>query len=445
MADHAHSDDPAVQAQLDRFAQLSPGRDILGLERIERLLALLDNPHLDLPPVFHVAGTNGKGSTCAFLRTALEAGGRRVHAYTSPHLVRFNERIRIAGNLITDEALAPLLAEVLDAAEADGMAPSFFEATTAAAFLAFSRTKADVAIIEVGLGGRLDATNIIPKPLICGIAQLGIDHEAFLLDPENGPDFAPLERIGFEKAGIAKANAPLVTMAYPETVAVRIADVAASVGTTTLVQGRDWHCQIKGDALIYRDAKGPLRLPLPHMAGDHQIANAGLAIAMLRHQERITLRDHAFTVAMEKTQWPARMQRLTSGPFVDLVKPAQLWLDGGHNPNAAEAIAATFLRGPALDVIIGMLANKDAAEFLRIIAPITRSVTAVPTPGHDCHAPDDLAAIAQSAGIGTTATAPDFESALRQLGARGDVRRVAILGSLYLAGVVLKQNGPLPD
>ncbi len=445
MADHAHSDDPAVQAQLDRFAQLSPGRDILGLERIERLLALLDNPHLDLPPVFHVAGTNGKGSTCAFLRTALEAGGRRVHAYTSPHLVRFNERIRVAGNLITDEALAPLLAEVLDAAEADGMAPSFFEATTAAAFLAFSRTKADVAIIEVGLGGRLDATNIIPKPLICGIAQLGIDHEAFLLDPENGPDFAPLERIGFEKAGIAKANAPLVTMAYPETVAVRIADVAASIGTTTLVQGQDWHCQLKGDALIYRDAKGPLRLPLPHMAGDHQVANAGLAIAMLRHQDRITLRDHAFTVAMEKTQWPARMQRLTSGPFVDLVKPAQLWLDGGHNPNAAEAIAATFLRGPALDVIIGMLANKDAAEFLRIIAPVTRSVTAVPTPGHDCHAPDDLAAMAQSAGIGTTATAPDVESALRQLSARGDVRRVAILGSLYLAGVVLKENGPLPD
>lgn len=444
MADHAHSDDPAVQAQLDRFAQLSPGRDILGLERIQRLLALLDNPHLDLPPVFHVAGTNGKGSTCAFLRTALEAAGRRVHAYTSPHLVRFNERIRVAGNLITDEALAPLLAEVLDAAEADGMAPSFFEATTAAAFLAFSRTKADVAIIEVGLGGRLDATNIIPKPLICGIAQLGMDHEAFLLDPENGPDFPPLERIGFEKAGIAKANAPLVTMAYPEAVAVRIADVAESVGTTTLVQGRDWHCQLKGDALIYRDAKGPLRLPLPHMAGDHQIANAGLAIAMLRHQDRITLRDHAFTVAMEKTQWPARMQRLTSGPFVDLVKPAQLWLDGGHNPNAAEAIAATFLRGPSLDVVIGMLANKDAAEFLRIIAPVARSITAVPTPGHDCHAPEDLATMAHSAGIGTTATAPDVESALRQLGARGDVRRVAILGSLYLAGVVLKQNGPLP-
>jgi len=445
MADHAYSDDPAVQAQLDRFAQLSPGRDILGLERIERLLALLDNPHLDLPPVFHVAGTNGKGSTCAFLRTALEAAGRRVHVYTSPHLVRFNERIRVAGKLISDEALAPLLAEVLDAAEADNLAPSFFEATTAAAFLAFSRTKADAAIIEVGLGGRLDATNIIPKPVVCGIAQLGIDHEAFLLDPDNGPDYPPLERIGFEKAGIAKAGAPLVTMAYPEAVAGRIADVAAAVDAPMLVQGRDWHCQLKGDALIYRDAKGSLRLPLPHMAGDHQVANAGLAIAMLRHQDRMTLRDHAFTVAMADTQWPARMQRLTSGPFVDLVKPAQLWLDGGHNPNAAEAIAATFLRGPSVDIIIGMLANKDAAEFLRIIAPVARSVTAVPTPGHDCHAPDDLAAMAQSAGVGMTATAPDVESALRQLGARGDVRRVAILGSLYLAGVVLRENGPLPD
>mgnify|MGYP000081208586 CR=1 FL=1 len=445
MADHAYSDDPAVQAQLDRFAQLSPGRDILGLERIERLLALLDNPHLDLPPVFHVAGTNGKGSTCAFLRTALEAGGRRVHAYTSPHLVRFNERIRVAGKLIPDKALGPILADVLDAAEADNLGPSFFEATTAAAFLAFSRTKADAAIIEVGLGGRLDATNIIPKPLICGIAQLGIDHEAFLLDPENGPDFPPLERIGFEKAGIAKARSPLVTMAYPNTVADRIADVAAGVDAPTLVQGRDWHCQIKGDALIYRDAKGSLRLPLPHMAGDHQVSNAGLAIAMLRHQDRITLRDHAFTVAMETTQWPARMQRLTSGPFVDLAKPAQLWLDGGHNPNAAEAIAATFLRGPALDIVIGMLANKDAAEFLRIVAPVVRSVTAVPTPGHDCHAPEDLAAMARAAGIEATATATDVTAALAQIGSRGDARRIAILGSLYLAGVVLKENGPLPD
>ena len=445
MADHARSDDPAVQAQLDRFAQLSPGRDILGLERIERLLALLGNPHLNLPPVFHVAGTNGKGSTCAFLRTALEAAGRRVHAYTSPHLVRFNERIRVAGKLIPDKALAPLLAEVLDAAEADGLGPSFFEATTAAAFLAFSRTKADAAIIEVGLGGRLDATNIIPKPLICGIAQLGIDHEAFLLDPDNGPVLPPLERIGFEKAGIAKAGAPLVTMAYPAAVVARIEEVAAQVGAPTLVQGRDWHCQMKGDALIYRDAQGSLRLPLPHMAGDHQLANAGLAIAMLRHQERISFRDSAFTAAMERTTWPARMQRLTSGPLVDLVKPAHLWLDGGHNPNAAEAIAATFLRGPSVDIVLGMLANKDAAEFLRIIAPVVKSVTAVPIPGHDHHSPAALAEMALNAGISRASEAPNVEAALRDIAQGNHHRRVAILGSLYLAGVVLEANGPLPQ
>lgn len=445
MADHARSDDPAVQAQLDRFAQLSPGRDILGLERIERLLALLGNPHLHLPPVFHVAGTNGKGSTCAFLRTTLEAAGRRVHAYTSPHLVRFNERIRVAGKLIPDKALAPLLSEVLDAAEADNLGPSFFEATTAAAFLAFSRTKADAAIIEVGLGGRLDATNIIPKPLVCGIAQLGIDHEAFLLDPENGPDFPPLERIGFEKAGIAKAGAPLVTMAYPDAVLARIEDVATKVGAPTLVQGRDWHCHMKGDALIYRDAEGSLRLPLPHMAGDHQLANAGLAIAMLRHQDRISFRESAFTAAMERTTWPARMQRLTSGPFVDLVKPAQLWLDGGHNPNAAEAIAATFLRGPSVDIVLGMLANKDAAEFLRIIAPVVKSVTAVPIPGHDHHSPAALAGMALNAGISSTSEATDVEAALRGIAQGNDHRRVAILGSLYLSGVVLEANGPLPE
>lgn len=443
MADHARSDDPAVQAQLDRFAQLSPGRDILGLERIERLLALVGNPHLNLPPVFHVAGTNGKGSTCAFLRSALEAGGKTVHAYTSPHLVRFNERIRIAGKLITDKVLAPLLAEVLDAAEADSLGPSFFEATTAAAFLAFSRSKADAAIIEVGLGGRLDATNIIPAPLICGIAQLGIDHEAFLLDPENGPDIPPLERIGFEKAGIAKAGAPLVTMAYPDAVAARIDAVATQAGATTLVRGRDWHCTQKDDKFTYRDAQGSMRLPLPHMAGDHQVANAGLAIAMLRHQSRLTLRDSAFEKAIARTQWPARMQRLTSGPYVELIMPAQLWLDGGHNPNAAEAITETFRRGPSVDIVLGMLANKDAAEFLRIIAPIARSVTAVPIPGHECHSPEALVKMAQASGIETTSVAPDVETALRGLPAT--CRRVAILGSLYLAGVVLSENGPLPD
>ncbi len=223
MADHATSTNPAVQAQLDRFAQLSPGRDILGLERIASLMAALGNPHQQLPPVFHVAGTNGKGSTCAFLRAAVEAAGLTAHVYSSPHLVRFNERIRVAGSLIADDVLASLLTEVLDAAQARGIGASFFEVTTAAAFLAFARTRADACIIEVGLGGRLDATNIIEHPAVCAVASLGIDHEAFLLAddadappetrPETGND--PLCRIAWEKAGIAKAGVPMVTQKYP--------------------------------------------------------------------------------------------------------------------------------------------------------------------------------------------------------------------------------------
>lgn len=444
MADHARSDHPAVQAQLDRFTQLSPGRDILGLERIARLLAALGNPQDRLPPVFHVAGTNGKGSTCAFLRSALEAADHKVHAYTSPHLVRFNERIRVAGRLIEDEALAPLLAEVLDVAEAEQLGPSFFEATTAAAFLAFARTPADATIVEVGLGGRLDATNIIANPLICGIAQLGIDHEAFLLDPDNGPDFPPLERIGFEKTGIAKAGVPLVTMAYPAPVVARIAQVAEEAGTLILVEGRDWSSRQDDGSLVYADANGALPLPLPSLPGDHQIANAGLAIAMLRHQDRLDVSANALAKAMTTTRWPARMQRLSDGPYVDLVAPAELWLDGGHNPNAAEAIAAMFRDGPPVDVILGMLSNKDAGQFLSLIAPIVRSVTAVPIPGHEHHSVEALSAMANAAGISTTSQAEDVAAALRQISSQVRPNRIAILGSLYLAGVVLAENGPLP-
>jgi dihydrofolate synthase/folylpolyglutamate synthase len=220
MPDGATSTDPAVQAQLDRLFAHGPGADVLGLDRITRLLARLGDPHLALPPVFHVAGTNGKGSTCAFLRAMLEAAGHRVHVYTSPHLVRFNERIRIAGKLIDDAALAPLLAEVLDAGEDIGA--SFFEATTAAAFLAFARTPADACVIEVGLGGRLDATNVIPAPLVCGIAGLGLDHQAFLGDR--------LEQIAGEKAGIAKPGVRLLTMAYPDGIDAVIAAAANAAG-----------------------------------------------------------------------------------------------------------------------------------------------------------------------------------------------------------------------
>lgn len=450
MADHARSDDPAVQAQLDRFAQLSPGRDILGLERIRVLLAAIGDPHLALPPVFHVAGTNGKGSTCTFLRAMLESAGLRVHAYTSPHLVRFNERIRVAGRLIEDAALAPLLAEVLDAAEREDIGPSFFEATTAAALLAFARTPADACVIEVGLGGRLDATNVIPEPLVCGIAQLGLDHEGFLLDPTNGPDFAPLERIGYEKAGIAKASAPLVTMDYPPSVALRIADVATAARTTCLSRKSAWDSDIKDGELFYRDAGGEIVLPMPALEGPHQAENAALAVAMLRHQSQIGVPLEAMRLGISSAHWPARLQRLANGPLRALApEETEVWLDGGHNPNAAEMLARFFAkdagaRGKA-DIIIGMLANKDAAGFLSILAPVINSVTAVPIPGHECHSPESLCDMAQTVGISQTDQAADVADALGHISARGSAGRIAILGSLYLAGVVLKENDQLPD
>lgn len=450
MADHAHSDDPAVQAQLDRFAQLSPGRDILGLERIRVLLAAIGDPHLVLPPVFHVAGTNGKGSTCTFLRAMLESAGYRVHAYTSPHLVRFNERIRVAGELIADAALAPLLAEVLDAAEREDIGPSFFEATTAAAFLAFARTSADACVIEVGLGGRLDATNVIAVPLVCGIAQLGLDHEGFLLDPTNGPDFAPLERIAYEKAGIAKASAPLVTMDYPPAVALRIADVAAAVRTTCLARRSAWDCALEADQLLYRDDQGEVALPLPALEGTHQAENAALAVAMLRHQQRIDVPVEAMRPGIARAHWPARLQLLTTGPVRALAPAnAEVWLDGGHNPNAAEMLVRFFSKDAdargKVDIIIGMLANKDAAGFLAILAPILNSVTAVPIPGHECHSPEALCDMARAIGIAQTDQAEDVTDALTRIAARGSAPRIAILGSLYLAGVVLRENDQLPD
>ncbi len=446
MPDHARSDDPAVQAQLDRFAQLSPGRDILGLERITRLMALLGDPQLALPPVFHVAGTNGKGSTCAFLRAALEAAGLSVHVYTSPHLVRFNERIRLAGALISDAELAPLLAEVLDAAEADGLAPSFFEATTAAAFLAFARTPADASVIEVGLGGRLDATNVIAHPAICGIAQLGLDHQAFL-----GSDPAG---IAAEKAGIAKPLVPLVTMDYPAAQTARIAAAAAAAGAPVLARKSAWDSAIYQGLLHYRDEDGRLSLPLPRMAGAYQAENAALAIAMLRHQSILSVPEPALKAAMEWAHWPARMQRLGPGPLTELLpKGSALWIDGCHNPAGAESVAANLSAliapGQPLHLICGILENKDMHGILGPFLPGLASLTAVPVGDHAHHAPDAIVAWARSKGAQHCRAAPDVANALGMIGAT--TRRAApppavmIIGSLYLAGEVLKANGQPPD
>lgn len=443
MADHAISDSPLVQRQLDRLASLSPGSDILGLERISTLLSRLGNPERTLPPVFHVAGTNGKGSTCAFLRAAIEASELKAHVYTSPHLVRFNERIRISGRLIEDDLLAELLAEVLDVAE--NVEASFFEVTTAAAFLAFARHPADACIIEVGLGGRLDATNVIERPAVCGIAQLGLDHQQFLGNT--------IEKVAAEKAGIAKVGVPLVTQLYPGRVGNIIRQAAEAAGAEWLPRGGKWDTSIHQSKLHYSDDAGKLELPLPHrLHGAHQALNAGLALAMLRHQQSITVKESALRAAMGWVEWPARLQRLADGPLHSLApKGAELWLDGGHNPAAARAIADFFRVHVPSDrpfhIIFGLLENKDAKGVLKPFGNRSITLHSIPVAAHAHHAPADLAAMARGEGLNAMA-AGGVEDALGWIKRHADRERppiILIMGSLYLAGEILKKNGQAPS
>lgn len=446
MADHAKSDSPAVQAQLDRLAALSPGRDTLGLERISALCARLGNPQDRLPPVFHVAGTNGKGSTCAFLRGAIEAAGLKCHVYSSPHLVRFNERIRAAGKLIEDDALAALLSEVLDHAE--GLQASFFEVTTAAAFLAFSRTPADACVIEVGLGGRLDATNIIRKPAICGIASLGLDHEGFLLAPEEGiPQMEPLDRIAFEKAGIAKYGVPLVTQAYSPSMQQRVVEQANRAGAIPTIRRKDWDAKISDGKLHYKDGFENVWVPLPTMAGRHQADNAALAIAMIMHQSQISIPREAMAKAMLTTRWPARMHQLRPGPLLDILpEGSTIWLDGGHNPDAGAALAKALDGSGRLHMICGLLKNKDAMGFLKPLAHRIASFQAVPIPGHEHHDPDDLCRwVQEDLNIIDARPSRDVTDALNQLAKAKMPVPALICGSLYLAGEVLRMNAERPD
>jgi len=445
MPDHAQSSDSAVQAQLDRLAALSPGRDILGLERIAELCARLGNPQNQLPRTFHVAGTNGKGSTCAFLRAILEAQGRRVHSYTSPHLVRFNERIRLAGTLIDDALLASLLEEVLD--EAADLQASFFEVTTAAAFLAFARTPADDCIIEVGLGGRLDATNIIPPPAVAGIASLGIDHEAFLLAPEAGTPDDPAMRIAWEKAGIIKADTPVATLAYPPHIRDTIAAKVADVGATFFPEGDGWTIETDGDAFHWTSKLGSIEPPLrPRMAGAHQMRNAGLAIAMLRLAPGPQPTDAQIAQGIADAFWPARMQRLGAGPLTKLLPGgAKTWLDGGHNPDAGAALAKTLRDRAPLHIVCGLLKNKDAIGFLRPFADRIASFQAVPIPGHEHHDPKDLCRWVQAdLGIVDAQPCDDVAAALHYIADNRAGADVLICGSLYLAGVVLDLNNEWP-
>jgi dihydrofolate synthase/folylpolyglutamate synthase len=436
MRDFGKSDDPRVQAQLDRLAALGLPQGRLGLEPIRALMERLGNPHRQLPPVFHVAGTNGKGSTCAFLRAMLEAQGYRVHVTTSPHLVRYNERIRLAGELISDAMLAEVLAEVLDAGE--DLGPSFFEVTIAAAFLAFSRVPADACVVEVGMGGRFDATNVLePEALAaCGIAALGLDHERFLLAAEAGVPTEPMARIAFEKAGIAKPGVPLVSIARSALEADSIAAVAQASGAPLIVQGTDWDVDPLAGGLAYndrthRDGLDVMQLAPPALPGAHQIQNAGLAIAMLRHQSALPVGSQAFSIGLKGARWPARMQRLAPGP---LTGSREVWLDGGHNPQAGAMVGAHFA-GQRLHLVIGMIEGKDPASLIGPLGPALASITAVPVPGHDWHPASAFGPHARPApGVpGALAMIPD------------DGLPVLIAGSLYLAGEVLRLNDELPD
>ena len=436
MGDFARSADPAVQAELDLLSKLSPAGDRLGLDRIAVLLDRLGRPQDRLPPVLHVAGTNGKGSTCAFLRAALEAAGHTVHAFTSPHLVRFNERIRVAGRLIEDADLAALLREVREAS--GGIEPSFFEATTAVAFLAFARTPADVCIVEVGLGGRLDATNVLDRPLVTAITSLGLDHQQFL-----GRRMAD---IAAEKAGIAKRGAPLVTQLYPPRIAGLIEQAAQEAGARWLPRGRQWDAIVRQGKLHYRDEDSELTLPVPRLPGQHQALNAALAVAMLRHQVALKVPAAALVAAMGWADWPARLQRLGPGPLTSLLPAGgELWVDGGHNPSASRLVADHvrhhWLDGRPLHLLFASLQSKDAAGVLKPFAGTAEVVHTLPIADHECREPGELAAMARGLGF----KAYPRESLGQALAAIRTPARVLVYGSLYLAGEALAANDQAPD
>ena len=432
MPDFARSTHPGVQAQLDRLSMVSPAGDRLGLERIAELLDRLGRPQDRLPPVLHIAGTNGKGSTTAFLRAGLEAAGHKVHAFTSPHLVRFNERIRIAGKLIEDEQLTASLDQVLSASA--GIEPSFFEVATAVALLAFAGAAADACILEVGLGGRLDATNVIERPLVTGIANLALDHQQFL--------GSGLVDIAGEKAAIAKKDVPLVTQLYPPEVAGRIGEIARMRGARWLPRGGIWDAMIRRGKLRYEDEQDALDLPLPRLPGRHQALNASLAVAMLRHQDQLRVPPSALLAAMGWADWPARLQKLAPGP---LVGDREVWLDGGHNPSAARQVASfvkhRFNDGRPLHLLFASLATKDPAGMLEPFKGIADRVHALAIPGHASFAPSDLVEIAGNLGFPVDAH-DDVQGALSAVPAEA---RVLIFGSLYLAGEVLAANDQVPD
>jgi dihydrofolate synthase/folylpolyglutamate synthase len=415
----------AIEPIIARLHALHPRLIDLSLERLERLLDRLGRPQDRLPPVVHVAGTNGKGSTCAFLRAIGEAAGWRVHVYTSPHLVRWNERIRLAGALVEDDALGEALGEV-EAVNA-GSPITVFEMTTAVALHLFARVPADLCVLEVGLGGRLDATNVVARPAACAITSISLDHQEYLGDS--------LAAIAGEKAGIVKPGRPVATgRQAPEAMAV-LARTAAAAGARLLARDRDWEIAPADGGLRYRDALGRLDVPAPSLAGAHQHDNAGIAIAALRASGLAVPR--AAWAGIGAAEWPARLQRLHGRVAALLPAGWEVWLDGGHNPGAGVALAEV-LRGwgdRPVHLVVGMKQSKDAAGFLAPLLPLARSVWAVAEPGQ--HLAWPVEGIITASG-GVARAGPTVARALAALTREEAPGRVLICGTLYLAGEVLR-------
>ncbi|WP_298493059.1 folylpolyglutamate synthase/dihydrofolate synthase family protein [uncultured Maritimibacter sp.] len=414
---------------LERMMALHPKIIDLTLDRVWRLLGALDHPERRLPPVIHIAGTNGKGSTQAMIRAGLEGAGKTVHAYTSPHLARFHERIRLAGDLISEDHLTQVLDRCYEANGGESI--TYFEITTVAAILAFAETPADYTLLEVGLGGRLDATNVV-DPVLSVITPVSIDHTQYLGDT--------IAKIAGEKAGIIKRGVPVVVGPQEDAAFEVIEGVAARLGAPVIAQGQQWHVWEERGRLVFQDETGLVDLPKPVLIGAHQIDNAGAAIAALR---TLGFGEDACEAAMTKAEWPARMQRLKRGPLVEIAGGAELWLDGGHNPAAGEAIAKVLdgLHDKPLYLICGMLNTKDIAGFMRPLMGHAERLTAVSIPGEAATlSAEETARAAKNAGM-IADTAADVASALRTIVAEAPGARVLICGSLYLAGQVLRENG----